>query len=191
MDLAKLGYTKKWIEYDFLDEKQISTQIALFEKVKDQNAGDYRSQSFRNWLKEKESFTNQDVYNYINLALADKDEAIAGSAITMLFVSSKLTDEQFGIIKGKLPEFGKWTKKLITREVLTRRINNEEMTLELFKLSYDYKLEFKDNRLLINIIKSTNSIELLSLFSELEIGKKIKTLANNKMNKLQKVSNKT
>ena len=42
----------------------------------------------------------------------------------------------------------------------------------------------KHNRLLISIIKQTNDVEFLSLFSEIKIGKKIKTLASNKLNQI-------
>jgi len=32
MDILKLGYTKKWIDYGFLTEEILSKQIAEFEK---------------------------------------------------------------------------------------------------------------------------------------------------------------
>ena len=185
MDILKLGYTTKWIEYNFLTEEILSKQNTDFEMELDKKAEKYRYNSFVNWIKGKETFTNEEVSHFIELALDDVDKRMSGSAITDLFVSPKLTNRQFEMIKIKLPQFGEWTQKLITREVLIRRINSERMSPDLFKLCYDYKVKFKDNRLLINVIKKTNDSQCLALFEELEVGKKLKTLAKNKLKKLK------
>ena len=58
--------------------------------------------------------------------------------------------------------------------------------MELFNLCYMYKTDFNDNRLHIAIIKKTDNYELLSMFENMEVGKKMKTLANNKLSKLEK-----
>ena len=186
MDKLQLGYTKKWIDYSFLDKQTLSKQVAEFEKGEDKDAARYRYASFQKWLGGKKKLTNQEVINYIELANDDIDDRMSGSAIKNLFVSSKITNKQFEMIKIKLPEFGEWTEKLISREVLIRRLNDEELTTELFNLCFKYKKDFNDNRLLISIIQKTNNIEFLSLFLELKIGKKIKTLAKNKLNQLEK-----
>lgn len=185
MDILKLGYTKKWIDYKFLTEELLSNQIVEFEKEEGKPAEHYRYKSFANWLEGKKELTNEEINNYIELCAEDKDERMSGSAIKDLFVSQKISEEQFEIIKFILPEFGEWTQKLITREVLARRINRERISPDLFKLCYDYKVKYKDNRLLINIIKKTNDSQCLAFFSELDVGKKIKTLAQNKLNKLK------
>lgn len=184
MDILKLGYTKKWIDYNFLNEDTFSKQIVEFDKEEHKTAEHYRYSSFVNWLEAKDELTNEEVNNYLELAVEDTDDRMSGSAIKDLFVSPKISDEQFEMIKLKLPQFGEWTQKLITREVLIRRVSRERISPELFKLCYDYKVKFKDNRLLINIIKKTNDSQCLSLFSELEVGKKLKTLAKNKLKKI-------
>lgn len=189
MDEMKLGYTKKWIEYSFLDEDILSSQVAEFEKGDDQSAEHYRYTSFVNWLEGKEKLTDQEVSNYIELAHEDVDDRMSGLAMKNLFISPKISNEQFEMIKIKLPKFGEWTQKLISREVLIRRLNDEELTSELFSLCFDYKTEFNDNRLLIHIIQKTDNVDVLSLFSGLEIGKKIKTLAKNRLNQLVKARN--
>ena len=165
MDILKLGYTKKWIDYGFLTEEILSDQIVEFEKEEGRSAEHYRYMSFVNWLKGREELNNEEVNNFILLCTDDKNDRMSGSAIKDLFVSDKISDEQFEIIKLKLPQFGEWTEKLITREVLTRRVNRERMSPALFKLCYDYKVKYKDNRLLINIIKKTNDSQCLAFFS--------------------------
>ena len=184
METLKLGYTEKWFDYSFLDEKMLLKQIDEFEKGDEQKADGFRLTSFQNWLKEKKELTDEEVNQYIELAQNDTDERTAGSAITDLFVSDKITDQQFEVIKNKLPQFGDWTEKLITREVLTRRLNDETLTVELFNLCYKYKSDFNDNRLLISIIKKTDNPEYLSMFANMEVGKKMKTLASNKLSKI-------
>ena len=186
METLKLGYTELWFDYNFLDEETLLKQITEFEKGDEKNPELFRYVSFQKWLDAKKTFTNEEVNNYIELAQNDSDERTAGSAMTDLFVSPKISDEQFNIIKIKFPEFGEWTEKLITREVLTRRLKAEVLTVELFNLCYKYKLDFNDNRLLVSIIKNTDSHEFLSMFENMEVGKKIKTLANNKLSKLEK-----
>lgn len=190
MKKLELGYTKKWIAYNFLNKNILSQQLTEFKKGGDQNIEHYRYASFVNWLDKKSKLTDQEVNHYLELAGEDVDVQMGGTAIKDLFVSPKITKQQFELIKSKLPEFGDWTKKLIAREVLIRRLNKEELTKELFNQCFKYKNEFNDNRLLILIIKKTNKLEILSLFLEVEIGKKIKTLASNKISKLEKAADK-
>ena len=125
MDILKLGYTKKWIDYGFLTEEILSKQIAEFEKEGGKPVEHYRYNSFVNWLKGREALNNEEVNNFILLCTDDKNDRMSGSAIKDLFVSDKISDEQFEIIKLKLPQFGEWTEKLTTREVFTRRVNRE------------------------------------------------------------------
>jgi hypothetical protein len=184
MDTLKLGYTQNWIDYGFLDEETLGQQIIEFEKEKDKNPEHYRFATFQKWLKEKDSRSNLEINQYLELAMEDADKLMAGNAVTNLFVSPIITDNQFETLTHKLQEFGDWTEKLITREVLSRRLQNEELSNNLFNLCYDYKKDFKDNRLLIAIIQKTDNPKYLSMFTDLDIGKKIKTLAQNKLNKI-------
>ena len=188
MSELKLGYTEKWFDYSFLDEETLLKQITEFEKEDENKAEDFRLASFKKWLEGKKELTDEEVNDYMELAQNDADERVSGSAMTDLFVSTKISDQQFEVVKNKLPQFGDWTEKIITREVLTKRINGEILTVELFNLCYKYKADFNDNRLLIGIIKKTDSPEFLSMFANMEVGKKIKTLAKNKLNQIEKIA---
>ena len=186
MKTLKLGYSEKWLEYEFITEAILSNQITVFEKSDDITADQFRFASFQNWLDGKEKLSDKEISNYLELALDDKDKLMAGSAVRDLFVSPKISERQFGIIKGKLPQFGDWTKKLITREVLSKRLNNEDLDAELFKLCLDYKEEFRDNRLLFSIIEKTDNTDFLQRITELEVGKRIKTSAQKKLNQINR-----
>lgn len=42
MKLELLGYSQKWLEYEFLTEEQFQEQIAIFHQGEDQNTEHYR-----------------------------------------------------------------------------------------------------------------------------------------------------
>lgn len=185
MDLDILGYDEKWVSRGLLTEELLLEQIAEFEK--DGTAPEqFRYRSFQHWLTSKESFTNKEVAQFIKTARSDKDQSMAGLAVTNLFLSPKLSSEQFELMCNKLPGFGAWTRKLIIREVLSRRIATEEIDEELFLESFEYKKEFKDNRLLLAIIEKTENVNLLAKFETNGSGKQLRKLAQKKLAKISK-----
>lgn len=181
MDLSKLEYTEKWVEYGFLTEEVLNLQIKEFEMGEDKNPEHFRYASFLNWLSPKKSISDEEIDQFLELATIDSNELMAGSAVRTLFVSSIISEEQFEMLKGKLPAFGEWTEKLIVRETLERQLKASTVTLELFKTCLAYKIKFQDNRLLIQIIEATEDVELLAQFESKGIGKRIKTMASKKL----------
>lgn len=121
MELNALGYTDKWIKYGLLNKTILKTQFEKFQKGDDKNTEHYRYEAFLSWLREKESLTDQEIKNYLELALEDSDKSMAGSAAKELFTSPKIIGSQFDFIKKQLPKFGSWTNKLIKREELKRQ----------------------------------------------------------------------
>jgi hypothetical protein len=184
MDLAKLGYTQKWMEYGFLTEEALNLQLVEFDKGEDPNTEHYRYRTFQNWLASKTNVTDNEIQQFIELSKEDTDAVMAGSAVRELFTSSIISEDQFELIRLKLPAFGDWTRKLILREVLTKRLQKEEITTELFNECFAYKKEFKDNRLMVVIIEQTNNKELLAEFASNGSGKRMRTLAQKKLNKV-------
>lgn len=184
MKLSKLGYTRKWIRYEFLTpetfKKQLSHYIASEEKIQE----NYRFTSFVNWLNEKEEISDREVENFVELAVDDTNEHMAGAALKELFESPKLSDKQFENLKIQFSTFGDWTKKVVLRETLIRRLNKEELTIELFEECLEYKKSFEDSRLIVSIINSTEDLDILSRIKESPVGKRIKTLADKKINKI-------
>lgn len=184
MKLSKLGYTKKWIRYDFLTpelfEKQLNHFIASEEKVQE----NYRFTTFVNWINDQTSISDRGLENYVELAVEDPNEYMAGSALKELIESPKISDKQFNHLKLQFSTFGDWTTKIITKETLIRRLNKEELSLELFEECLLYKTTYKDSRLLVSIINQTEDLNILSQFADSPVGKRIKTLADKKINKI-------
>ncbi len=146
---------------------------------------------YQQWLDAKKRLTNQEIDNYLNLAKAESDERIAGAAVTQLFTSPMISEGQFKMLKLRLPEFGDWTKKLIQRETLKRKLEKEKVTPELFQACLQYKKDFKDNRLLFLIIKQTDNEDILADFETNGSGKQLRTLATKKLNQLKRDAKKT
>ena len=62
----------------------------------------------------------------------------------------------------------------------------EEITPELYQKCLQYKKEFKDNRLLILLISKAENQEILMDFANNGSGKRLRTLAEKKLNQLKR-----
>lgn len=181
MNSKLLGYSRKWLEYGILDQKELKIQIKEFEESDDKNTEHYRYGTFINWLQKKDSLTLREIKNYIELAKDDEIETMGGSAIKELFKSPILNEEQYEYIKSRLPEFGKWTKKLISREDLLKEILYKKITFDLFLKCWEHKKKFKENWLIEVILDKTENTEILEFIINSSISKKIKNHAQNKL----------
>ena len=186
MELEKLGYTKNWVNFGLLDKALFEEQLKDFESEKEQNNSRFRYNTFMKWFRSKKAISDRELDHFLVLTKEDEDKEMAGKAITQLFTSALISEDQFMILKYKLPELGKWTKKLITREVLKRQLLTEEITEELYTQCLDYKNEFSDNRLLVLLIDVTDNIEILSNFETNSCGKRMRTLAEKKIRKIRR-----
>ena len=186
MDLSTLGYTQKWIDYGFITPEFLTQQIDEFNNSEDKNTEHYRLGALSKWLSSTKVLNISEIEQYMEVAKEDPDKLMAGTAMKELFTSTIITDSQFKFLKRKLPEFGEWTKKLIQFEDLTKRINNEPITEELFDACFKYKKEFRDNRLIVKIIKTTDNEDLLLEFETNGSGKQLRTLAQKRLNSLRR-----
>lgn len=187
MKLAKLGYTPKWIKFNFLNETILNEQLEELEKSgkdEEENIEHFRYYTFINWLESKKSISDKEIENYLLLAHEDEHQLMAGSAVRSLYLSPILTDEQFEGLKEKLAEFGDWTKKLIVREDLNRRLTKDELTFEFYQECLAYKNKFDDSRLLVTIIAQTEDEKILNDFETNGCGKRIRTLASKRLKKV-------
>lgn len=186
MEFLDFGYTTKWIKYGFIDQSILDTQIAEYNKHPEKPLEDFRSNLFNKWLSENKTVTNKQIEEFLELALADASEKMAGNAVRKLYISEIPTEAQFALISKKLPEFGDWTAKLISRETLNKRLKNEELSEELFDACVAYKKQFEDSRLLLDIIKTSENIELLAKFESNGSGKQLRKLAQKRIKQLSK-----
>lgn len=187
--LLKLGYSEKWLEYGLLNEVILNQQIDEYDTGEDLNTEHYRYGSFLNWLNKKQSISIEEVENYIELSLADENELMGGSAIKQLFTSIILTQEQYIYIKGKLPQFGDWTKKLISRQDLIKEIKTNKITEKLVKKCWNYKIKFHENRLIKILIERIEDEKLLLFLQNFELSKKLRKQVDIKLKSIIKRNN--
>lgn len=186
MELVKLGYTQKWIDYKFLTQKAFKEQVAEYLEGEYESGELLRFDTFMTWIEKKKKFTQVQIDQLLELAKADEDEIMAGTAVRELFSSPLLTEAQFEYMLTVLPTFGDWTEKMIRRVILNRRIEAEAITTELYIESVEYKQDYDDNRLLISIIRKTENVEILKDFEHNGCGKRLRTMAQKRLNQLQR-----
>lgn len=190
MKLQTLGYTTNWIDFGLLDTAKVNDQYQALQNSDDEDPAQFRLITFMTWLDAKKEISDTELQNILILAREDEDQNIGGSILRILFVSPIITEKQFNVLKAKLPAYGAWTEKLIIREVLSRKIDQEEVTQQLLEDSLAYKRNFDDNRLLIKLIAKTEDIELLKSFENNGSGKRLRTIAEKRINQINRKSKK-
>jgi len=114
--LTKFGYTNLWLDYGILTIEYLFDQEQLFEKSKDKNSEHYRYNTFKHYLSFKNTLSDIEFDNYLQLTFIDKDNSMAGSATIDLFNRVDLTNFPFEKLCKKMGYFGKWTEKVVKRQ---------------------------------------------------------------------------
>ena len=150
MDLAKLSYHPKWIEYKFLSKEILEQQLSEFNKGEDTNSEHYRYRTFKSFIQNNPKFTDNQVNHFIELTQIDPDETMAGSALSEFIQSGKLNPNQYLITKQAFIEFGEWTKKVIDRiENPDKESFNKEFCDQL-EMEINKQLPFSNDRQISN-----------------------------------------
>lgn len=131
--LMKLGYTGLWLDYGVLTLETLAQQYHTIQTDDDQNTEHYRYGTFRQYLVNNATLTDEQLNNYLQLIHADEDNMMASAAAQDLFALVHLTDAQFKKTCHEISRFdGEWTKRLITRQQLIRRIKNHGLKRTIF-----------------------------------------------------------
>ncbi|HEX9961087.1 MAG TPA: hypothetical protein VGB00_09155 [Pyrinomonadaceae bacterium] len=118
---AVLNYSDLWLKFGFLTAEELDEQIKIFETSDDKSTERYRYASFRKYLNSRGELTDDEINKYLHLAEIDEDEMMACAAVVDLLCHRNLTDFQFEKIRDALGLYGKWTEKVISREILFRK----------------------------------------------------------------------
>jgi hypothetical protein len=88
MSLAKLGYSKNWVKFKFITKEIVEDQTNEFKLSEDPTAELLRFDSFMNWIESRNSFTQDEIDQFLVLALEDEDPLMAGRCSTrIIFVT--------------------------------------------------------------------------------------------------------
>lgn len=131
--LSKLGYTGQWLECGLLTTEQLLVQINAYDNEQNKHTEHYRYKAFRNYLADKETLSDAEFGNYLNIALSDEDTVMASSALIDLFTKIGLSDTQFNKLVAQMKALGDWTKSTLVRQTLLRRLKHKPLTEELFQ----------------------------------------------------------
>ena len=132
--LAKLGYTRLWLDYGVLTIEYFLVQEQEFNHSDDKFTEHYRYRAFTDYLSSKSQLSDTEFENYLKLTLADEDPLMAGAAATDLFRKRiDLTEHQFHKLCKTLGHFGEWTNKVVIRQTLLRKLKQNKMTTDLFR----------------------------------------------------------
>ena len=135
INLSRLGYTKQWVDSGLLTQDRLYNQLELLKTGDDTNAEHYRYKTLTDFVDSKDTISDIDLSNFLDVAKDDTDSAMSSSAIVRLLEKDYLTDKQFEKVSASLSAFGDWTGKVIVRQKLVRRLRAEDLTDKLFKES--------------------------------------------------------
>lgn len=182
MDLNKLKYHPKWIEFGFVSKEEILEQNIEFDKGEDPNDEHYRHHSFQKWYESKESFTNLEIERLFILVDLDDCQFMTSSIVGRLFDSKKITAEQYEIIKSKLANYGNWAIKKIERKEFYKNVKRNPDSLELFEKCK----ASEDNILKMTFISHSGRRDFIEEFTKDIYSRKIRNLANQKLRNTKK-----
>lgn len=133
--MKELEYSRKWLEYELIDEEYICKEYESYLESEDKNTEHYRYGSFKKLLKREDFFTDEKIKYYIELAVADN--FLSTSAIVDLIRCKYLTDEQFTNLLTYLPNDNPILDKVYNREKLLRLLSRTtNLTQEMFDLMF-------------------------------------------------------
>jgi hypothetical protein len=159
--LLKLGYTAQWLDYGLLTEEQLLTQVKAYDEGDDKNIEHYRYTTFRNYLAAKDVLTDLEFDHYMQLALSDHDNVMAGAALVDLFTRTHLSDEQFHKLIAGMKSLGDWTTHTTARQILLRKLKQEKLSNELFRECFEKGDNFIQEYLIA--LSNPEQLEVLSL----------------------------
>lgn len=177
--LYKIGYTTLWLDSGVLTIDYLNEQVKVYDNSDDKNTEHYRYATFSNYLSSKTELSDIEFENYLKLTFEDNNPLMAGSATADVFYKINLTEEQFERLCKTIGHFGKWTEKLVTRQILLRQIKSLKFTDGLF----DKCIENGDSVIHEYILDIANGDQLQELAVKGK-SKKIRNTASQKLKNL-------
>jgi hypothetical protein len=128
-DLELLGYSSKWVEYGLLTPEFLEEQVTRFHTGEDRNTEHYRYAAFKQ-LQRRETFSDLELEQYVELASADPDPGMGTAALVDLVHHPGLTETQWEVLVTHsclqtLP-------RLVKKWRLYRELRRPELTDEIY-----------------------------------------------------------
>ncbi|MEO1517462.1 MAG: hypothetical protein AAFV95_20735 [Bacteroidota bacterium] len=138
--MKTLTYPSKWFDYGFLTQADLRAQQLSMANGEDPHPEHHRYKILLRWLQQRETFTDIEIEQFLELVTADEDQVMAGAALSDLFRSGKLTIQQHLKVKLAFLTYGEWAQKVV------RRVEDPEQ--QSFNQAFCQQLELHLNRFL-------------------------------------------
>jgi hypothetical protein len=130
--LEKLHCSLLWLDYDLLDSEFWLKQYSKYQTSDDKHTEHYRFAAFQAVLNNRESLDQTTIVRYIELAIADSDQLMTGTALALLIEWTGLTDTQLQQLSSH-PAYNKpFLQKVTQRVLLVRELHLAGITDESF-----------------------------------------------------------
>jgi hypothetical protein len=174
--ISILEYDSKWLDFKFIDEVFISSQITIYKTTDDKNTEHYRIAAFNNILEQNYLLDDKQIEQYIELAKIDKDEVMAKGALMNLLVWPRLKDQQFENLILR-PEFAdKVFQQRAKRKIMMKEVESLELTDE----SVEFYIKNGDSNVQLKLLSKPDiTRKQLVYINENGINRSVRNIAKN------------
>jgi hypothetical protein len=131
--LAELHYVPQWLDYGLLSEEFWQNQYSRYQASDDKNTEHYRFEAFQAVLLNHGMLDGAALNHYIELAMADPDPSMGGSALALLIHWHGLTDEQLHQLV-RHPAYNQpFLQKLLQQVMMLRELHSTGINEESFE----------------------------------------------------------
>jgi hypothetical protein len=175
---AELHYDSRWLDYGFLSDEFWQNQYSRYQASNDKNTEHYRFEAFQTIFMNREVLDETTLNHYIELASADPDRSMGGSALALLLRWPGLTDAQLQQLSNH-PSYNRpFLRKLHQRTILLRELHATGLSDESFKRFFASQ-DAEIHRALLS--KSGIKAEHLELLQDRGANKAIRNMAKRKL----------
>ncbi len=122
--LEALGYSEAWLEAGLLDRALLAEQYERMQSGGTKKTAKYRAQALAAWRDGAGPVDDTAIDAYLAVMAAEPDGKLAGTAVSELIQSPRITLEQLEKIARSDPKLMKRHEALIRRTYLTRRMSD-------------------------------------------------------------------
>ena len=181
--MKQLNYHDNWLEMNFISQDYFNEQLTQYQTSDDKNTEHYRYAAFGHILKMRQSLTDGEVANYIELTQIDPDQSMAIAALIQLLKWSGLTDQQAIQIKQSPAFLNPTIQKIAAQQELLKQLDVPPLTAEIFELCLASKADFIQRKL---FTCSELTAEQLGVLRQQGANRAIRNMANQKLLSLQR-----
>jgi hypothetical protein len=177
--INQLHFHPKWFDYGLLETNFFAQQVEKYQHEKE-TFGDslehYRYFAFKSVLSSRESLSNEELEQYIELCQLDEDRLMAHAALIDLLLWQELTDKQYQKLTTHPAFSGKVAQKIIWRNQMRCKLSSGSISNEVFT----HILEREDRVLQRELVSSPSiSRNQLEVLAENGINRAVRNMAKN------------